>query len=157
MGIRVNSRHSQSNVIFAQKPRMTKISLAEIHYFTECTFQPNVSSTEYRRVWIVALKMVYGTPLPCMVRTFCCTQCTEVDFIPFNYIKERCVFIKTLVNFGRYLGNARCHNCNSNCLQIITFIVTSVSDRMAAKARSILPSLSLTHIHVHTLCVLIYL
>ena len=102
-----NSRHSQSNVVFALKPGTTKISLAEIYYFAECTFQLNASSTECRNVWIVALKWYmehpchvwYGHP----AQVWSCTQCTEVDYILFEYIKERCVFIKTLVNFGRYL------------------------------------------------------
>ena len=74
-------------MIFAQKPGMTKISLAEIHYFAECTFQPNVSSTECRRVWIVALKWYmehpsrvwYGHP-----QVWSRTQCTEVDFYPLQ-------------------------------------------------------------------------
>ena len=103
-----NSRHSQSNVVFALKPGTTKVSPAEIHYFAECTFQPNISSSECQKVWIVALK--WYMEHPCRVwyghpaQVWSCTQCTEVDYIPFEYIKERCVFIKTLVNFGRYLG-----------------------------------------------------
>ena len=66
-----NSRHSQSNVIFAQKPEMTNISFAEIQYFAQCIFQPNVSSTECGRVWTVALKWYMEHPLPCMVWTSC--------------------------------------------------------------------------------------
>ena len=45
------------------------------------------------RVW-------YGFP----AQVWSCTQRTEVDFIPFKCIKERCVFTKAFVDFGRDLG-----------------------------------------------------
>ena len=100
-----NSRHSQSSVIFAQKPETSNIYLAEVYYFAECTI---VDNSETDSVWIVALK--WYMEHPCRVwyghptQVWSCTQCTDVDFVPINYIKDRCTFTKTFVNFGRYLG-----------------------------------------------------
>ena len=91
-------------MVFALKPGTATVSLAEIHYFAECTFQPNVFSPECQKVWIVALKWHMEHPCrvwyghPAQVRS--CTQCTEVHYVPVKYIKERCVFVKTMVNFG---------------------------------------------------------
>ena len=44
----LNSRHSKSNVVFAQKPGSSEFFLAEIHYFAECTFQRSSTGTDYR-------------------------------------------------------------------------------------------------------------
>ena len=168
----LNSRHSRSNVVFAQKPGSSDISLAEIRYFAECTFQHN--STDCGKVWIVALK--WYMEHPCRVwyghpaQVWSCTQRTEMDFIPFKCVKERCVYTKSVCKFRAIFRNTGCHYCHSDCLQdLMTFspLIDSLNIQhtgsppllpvcMFTKSLSPPPLLSLSHSHTHHLCMSSY-
>ena len=105
-----NSRHLQSCIVFAKKLTSSEITLAELYYFTECTFTVVGPTNDCHCLCVAALKWYMDHP--CRVwyghptQVWSCTQCTELDFIPVSYTTTHCVY-QSSRQFWTIYGNTR--------------------------------------------------
>ena len=103
------SRYSKSNLIFA-KPPTSNFALGEVVYYSECHFEfaCNDSPSEKSSLWFIAV--MWHMDHPCRVwygyptEVWSCTQCSQLDFIPFENFRSRVVYTKTSIDFGRVFG-----------------------------------------------------